>query len=360
MVANQVTIATSESQCLNVPAPTAFHVAFKSPLHLSVFPKAGFTLFCAVWISPLAWVTYNVFLKEIPSLPTWEELPLEAEDLFPFPIMLSMPSSLERDPSSLASLPSHFRLLTLLSQHKNSWTTVYSPGFWLKSSRIYCGSLRHRDFLLTALFTNSSSSSFLSSDHLIVLLSCWPCCGVACLIHLLLPFLLLSELTFTSSISSCVELSVIQCQVGSLAQPGCWAQSSHSACHSAIRSRCLLFPLTILSSVEQNDCNSAGEGGGGGRHFPLDRPLEEQRCNCESFPLHGAQGLELVAVPRPKAHQCQTERLLCHDQHYTVSDNPNQLPRGDRAQERMFTAICTSLNTVWQQIHRHCDHQVSK
>lgn len=183
--------------------------------------------------------------------------------------------------------------------------TAYSPGFWLKSSRIYCSSLRHRDFLLTALFTNSASSSFLSSDHLILLPSCWPCCGVACLIHLLLPFLLVSELTFTSSISSCIELSVIQCQVGSLAQPGCWAQSSHSACHSAVRFRCLLFPLTILSSVEQNDCNSAGEGIGGGRHFLLDGPLEEQRCNCESLPLHGAQGLELVAGLRPRADQCQ-------------------------------------------------------
>lgn len=195
--------------------------------------------------------------------------------------------------------------------------TAYAFGFWLKSSWISRSSHRHRDFLVTALFTNSSSSSFLSSDHLILLLSCWPCCGVACLIHLL-PFLLLSELTFASSISSCVELSVIQCQLGSLAQPGCWAQSSHSACHSAIRSRGLLFPLTIPSSVEQNDCNSAGEGAGGGRHFPL----VEQRCNCESFPLHGAQGPELVAGPRPNTDQRCYRAVTSVTQYVITRTNP--------------------------------------
>lgn len=64
-------------------------------------------------------------------------------------------------------------------------------------------SLRDRDFLVTVSFTSSSFSSFLSSDHLILLLSCWPCFGVACLICFLLLFLLLSELIYTSSISSC-------------------------------------------------------------------------------------------------------------------------------------------------------------
>lgn len=204
--------------------------------------------------------------------------------------------------------------------------TAYSPGFWLKSSQISCSSLKDRDFLITALFTNSSSSSYLSSEHLILLLSCWPYFGVACLIHLLLLFVLLSELTFTSSISSCVELSVI-------AVSGCFCSSA--TVHITLPSDPEAFSLTIPSSVEQNGCNSAGEGGGGGRHFPLDGPLEEQRGNCESLPLHGARGPEPVAEGNSVS-----EFLSCHEP--TVPDNPNQTPRSDRAQQWIFTAIYTS------------------
>lgn len=201
VLTSQVALAGCVSQCLNIPAPTAFRVAFRSSLHLSVFPKAGFTLFCAVWINLLAWVTCNVFLKGIPSLHTWEELPLEAEDLCSFSNSV-VNAPFPRKGSQLVGF------LTLISGYwpcYPSIRTAYSPGLWLKSSRVSRSSLRDRDFLVTVSFTDSSSSSFLSSDHLILLLSCWPCFGVACLIHFLLLFLLLNELT--STISSCRVVS---------------------------------------------------------------------------------------------------------------------------------------------------------
>ena len=77
----------------------------------------------------------------------------------PFPIALSMPPSLERDPSCLASLPSNSRLLAPLSQHRSSQVTICSPGRRLKSFRISRSSLRDRDRVVTASFMSSSSSS---------------------------------------------------------------------------------------------------------------------------------------------------------------------------------------------------------
>lgn len=155
----------------------------------------------------------------------------------------------------------------------------------------------------------------------------------------------------------------MQCQVGSLAQPWCLLQawSSHSACHFPIRSRGLLFPLAIPSSVEQNDCNSTGEGEGGGRHFPPDGPLEEPRCNCESFPLDGTRGLELVAGLRPNADQCHDRDLIVPwasvTQYMITRTKPPGVVEHNRECLQQFTCRLTQL---WQQIHQHRDHRLLK
>lgn len=76
-----------------------------------------------------------------------------------------------------------------------------------------------------------------------------------------------------------------------------------------------------------------------------DGPLEERRCNCESFPLDGSRGPELVAEAKRRSASPQGS-YRAMGQRYTVHGNPSQSPRGGRAQHRMLTAIHVSLNTA--------------
>lgn len=75
-----------------------------------------------------------------------------------FPMLLSMPASLERDPSCLASLSSNFQLWVVLSQHQSSRVTRGSPYWWLKYFHISCSSPGDRDWVIISVPASSSCS----------------------------------------------------------------------------------------------------------------------------------------------------------------------------------------------------------
>jgi len=74
-----------------------------------------------------------------------------------------MPPFLARDPSCLASLPSHSKLLALLSQHRSSQVTMCSPGWRLKSFRMSGSSLRDRDRVMISVSNSRDNPGSLSS-----------------------------------------------------------------------------------------------------------------------------------------------------------------------------------------------------
>jgi len=76
---------------------------------------------------------------------------------------LSMPPVLARDPSCLASLPSHSKLLAPLSQHCSSQVTMCSPGWRLKSFCMSGSSLRDRDRVMISVSISRDDPGSLSS-----------------------------------------------------------------------------------------------------------------------------------------------------------------------------------------------------
>lgn len=133
-----------------------------------------------------------------------------------FPIILSLPPFLERNPTCLASLPSNSRQLALLlPQHWSRLVIRCSPGWQPKSFYASHNSFRDRVRVGTASFMNSSSSSspvssYLSSSSCSLMTALLQSC-LSCL-HLSpapswkgLLHPLQNEPTFASNTSSCVQ-----------------------------------------------------------------------------------------------------------------------------------------------------------
>ena len=76
---------------------------------------------------------------------------------------LSMPPSLARDPSCLASLTSNYKLLAPLSQHLSSQVTMCSPGWRLKCFHMPRSSLRDRDPVMISFSVSRDDPGSLSS-----------------------------------------------------------------------------------------------------------------------------------------------------------------------------------------------------
>jgi len=80
-----------------------------------------------------------------------------------FPMTLSMPPSLARDPSCLASLLSNSKLLVPLSQHRSSQVTMCSPGWRLKPFCMSRSLLRDRDQVMISVSISRYDPGSLSS-----------------------------------------------------------------------------------------------------------------------------------------------------------------------------------------------------